>query len=65
MDERDQLEITYLRLLIQWQTMQNSLLEELIKYGIAQNREIIEFNKLATEWNNMNFQRPTPPNMYT
>ena len=64
-DELEQLEIIYMRLLIEWQQMQNLLLKELIKSGIAQNREIIEFNKLARSWNEMNTQRPMPPNMYT
>ena len=63
--ERDELEIAYLRLLIEWQTMQNSLMRTLIKSGIEPNRSVIEFNKLARSWNEMNIQRPMPPNMYT
>ena len=62
---RDELDIIYLRLLIEWQTMQNQILREMIKTGITPNFEILQFNKIAREWNEMNFQRPMPPNMYT
>ena len=59
-------QLSLLGLQIEWQQLQNQILRQLVSSGVEPTTRIIQFNKLAREWNALNAStQPPPGNMYS